>query len=421
MVRNATALYAVRFATYVVPLVTLPYLTRVLGPESFGRLAFYQAFSFWIALLLEYGFGLSATREVAQLRASPAALSRIAAEVLGSKLVLVVPVLALSLAGPRWIPSFHGGTAYLVWAVGAAVFQGFNPLWYFQGREQLQVPAALDFAGRVVAAGAIFLAVRAPADGPVVLALQAVTSAVVTVVTTALMYRDLSWRTPTLEGTRKALKAGSVLFLLRLTNNLYTTLNTLPLGLLVPFSLVGFYAAADKVVRAALGLFGPLSQALFPHISHLVSEDRTRAHRLARLSLVAMAAAGCLMAAGVIVLAPVLVRLLFGPGYEPAIPVVRILALLMPLSAANNVLGTQWMIPLGLERSFTLTVAAAGVVNVLLAWVLAPSHGPAGMAVAVTSTEAFVTLAMLTILRRRGMLPFGAGADKRATAREGGS
>src|SRR5258708_16352230 len=80
---NALALYGVQIAGYVIPLVTLPYLARVLRPEAFGLLLFGQSFALWASLVIEYGFGLSAAREIAQnpgkhnLLASPPAASLI--------------------------------------------------------------------------------------------------------------------------------------------------------------------------------------------------------------------------------------------------------------------------------------------------------------------------------------------------------
>ena len=64
--KNAAALYAIQFAGYIVPLVTLPYLSRVLGPAGFGLLLFSQSFALWASMIIEYGFNLSATRDVAR-------------------------------------------------------------------------------------------------------------------------------------------------------------------------------------------------------------------------------------------------------------------------------------------------------------------------------------------------------------------
>src|SRR5918992_2734801 len=87
---NAAALYAGQFAIAVLPLVVLPYLARVLGPAQLGVVVFVQYFSFLVGALLEYGFGLSATREVARTRADPDAMAATVAGVVGAKALLIL-------------------------------------------------------------------------------------------------------------------------------------------------------------------------------------------------------------------------------------------------------------------------------------------------------------------------------------------
>ncbi|MCY3131480.1 flippase, partial [Acinetobacter baumannii] len=148
--------------------------------------------------------------------------------------------------------------------------------------------------------------------------------------------------------------------------------NTFILGLFAPPQVVGYYAGAEKISKAFLGLLAPVSQALYPRLSHLVRNAPQEAARLARLGLWTMGLGGVVLGLGVLALARLLVRFLLGEGYEPAVLPLRILALLLPLIALSNVLGIQWMLPLGLDRSFNAIIVGAGLVNLALAVVLAP-------------------------------------------------
>ncbi|GEA16564.1 O-antigen transporter [Moorella sp. E308F] len=403
--QNILYLYGVRFAGYLIPLFTLPYLARVMGAETFGLLAFAQSFALWLALLVEYGFNLSATRDVARYREDASRVAGIAAGVLGAKGLLLV--LSLGIAGLSWLaaPLFHDHSALLWWAWLAAIFQGLSPLWYFQGIERMQTPALLDIGSRVLVMLGIFALVKAREDAWRVLALQAFGNGMAVGLSLNLMYREVRFRLPTLWDTWQALRLGFSMFFFRSAVSLYTTANAFILGLFVAPALVAYYAGAEKIAKAVLALVGPISQALYPRVSHEIARDYSRARRLARFSLFVMGLSGGLMAAGLIIAAPLAVRVLLGPGYEPAVPVLRLMALLLPIIALSNVFGIQWMLPLGLDRNFNVIIVSAGLLNLVLAVLLAPRFGPQGMAWAVVISEAFVTLAMYVILSRLGLSP----------------
>src|ERR1700757_4119306 len=92
---NLVILYSAHFCNYVLPLVTIPYVVRVLGPRNWGLVAFAQAFANYVSLLIEYGFGLSAVREVARHRDHPDELAGIVSGVLGARGMLMLASLAL--------------------------------------------------------------------------------------------------------------------------------------------------------------------------------------------------------------------------------------------------------------------------------------------------------------------------------------
>ena len=92
--------------------------------------------------------------------------------------------------------------------------------------------------------------------------------------------------------------------------------------------------------------------------------------------------------------APTVVALLLGPGYEDAVPVLRVLALLVPIIAVGTVLGLFWALPFGRDRVLLLVTATAGLVNVALVVVLVPRMAALGMA-ALGMASAVVTAELL--------------------------
>ncbi len=403
---NALSLYSVQLVGYVFPLLVLPYLARVLGPQSLGLLGLFQSLALWLVLVVEYGFQLSATREIARLRGDSESTARVVAGVVGAKALLAVASLLLCGGLTIWVPVFHNNPAYLFWAWSSGIAQALSPWWYFQGIEQMRGIATIDIITRAISTLAVLLVVRSPEGGIWVLAFQALASAASTGAATWWMFRNVAARVPALSDVTKALRMGLSMFFFRSTVGLYTTANTLILGLLAPPVLVGYFSGAEKMTKGAIGLVGAASQALFPRMSHLVSHDPPAARRLLRTSALLMVVGAVCVSALLGAPARLWVRILLGPEYNAAVPVLRLMVLLVPLIALSNILGVQWMLPHRMDKAFNGVVVLGAIVNLTLAIALAPRFGASGMALAVVGAEASVTLGMYTVLRLRGLHPF---------------
>jgi len=404
--RNAAVLYLQQAASYILPIITIPYLARVLGPHAWGVVVFAQGFSNWLSRLLEYGFNLSATREVAARRTETGEVADIVCGVLGAQALLVAGAGLASIVAALTVPSFQDRELYVVLAWLAAIAQGLNPLWFYQGFEDMRLPALLSVTARLIATGGVFVLVTSPEDGWIVLALQVVAGLAATGIAIGMIYRRVPARLPTLRAAWGAFVQGWRVFLLRGSITLYSTANVFLLGLFVPPNQIAFYGAAERITNACYDSLSPISQALFPHMSRLVRTDRKRAERVARNSLFMLGGVGLMASTAIFFLAPVVVRVLLGAKYVDAIPVLRIMSLIPLLAAVSNLLGVQWMVPLGLERQMNRAIVAAGLFNVMLVPLLAPRFGALGAATAVVCAELVVTLGMYVTLRRLRLDPF---------------
>jgi PST family polysaccharide transporter len=401
----------VQIATYVIPLITVPYLARVLGVAGWGLVAIAQGFGSYVGVLGEYGFSLSATREVARHRDDRNKLAHILAGVLGAKLMLVAAAFPLAIAAGRWVPVFREHPALLWAGMFWALAQGFSVMWYFQGLERMRLVAMLDISAKVLATAGVFLLVRRPEDGWLVLVLQGCGFLISAAIGLSLVYRELPFRLPSWAGSWEALRMGWTMFLFRSSVSLYTAGNAFILGLFVSPEFVGYYAGAEKISRACLGILNPISQTLYPRLSHLVSHAQNRAAQLVRISIGIMGAAGTAIGILVFLLSPVIVHIILGAHFGPSVRVLRVLALLVPLVAMGNVLGIQWMLPLGMDRAFNKIILAAGFINLVLALILAPAYTDMGMAWAVVMAETFVSVSMYLVLRSQKLDPLSYRTD----------
>lgn len=404
--QNLLALYGVQFANYLLPLITLPYLTRVLGPESWGSLVVVQSFAQYLSLLVEYGFNLSATREVARRRTDKQSLSGFLVAVSGAKLILATLAVGLAFILSQWVDNLSQDPRLLWCGVYWAIAFGFSPIWFFQGLERLPLVAGLEVGAKLAVLLPIFILVRTPDDAWIVLLLQGMASTLTAGLGLWLAGREVSFRLPSLHELKEAFHLGWTMFLFRSVVSLYTVGNVFILAFFLPPQQVALYAGAERLTKALLGMLEPINRAFFPRLIHLASQSTKDAAYLARRVVLVMGLGSLGAALLLFGAAPLIVRLLLGAGYEGAVEVMRVLVLLFPIVALSNALGIQWMLVLGKDRAFNVIISSAGLLNLLLALFLIPRMGHVGMACAVVLVEVFVTGTIWLYLWQRGKTPW---------------
>ena len=409
VITNIFSMYGIYCSTYLLAVVTVPYLSRTLGPAAWGVLAAIQSFGGCLLLGVEFGFTFSGTRDAARATGDRDSLREVVSAVQGAKFVLGLLGCALALVVELSMPLFRDHPDTFWWGIAWAVFQGSNLMWFFQAIERMRLMATLDFVIRAIAVAATFIYVQGPGDIWVALACQAGASFFSLVVSLVLVSKITGFKVPKLSAVRNALAGSAKTFIPRNASTLFSVGNTFLLGFFARPEIVGFYAGADRICRALTGLLAPASEAVYPRLSHVATQSRNRTLRLARLGALIMCSVGMAMAAFMWLLSPLLVRLLLGPGYEAAIAPLRILSLLAPLIALRNVLTIHWMLPLDLEKELNSVVLACGALNVVLAIAIAPRFGGVGMAWVVVATQASAALGVWFVLRWMRLDPFSNG------------
>jgi polysaccharide transporter, PST family len=403
---NLISLYGVQLLTYVVPLVTLPFLARVLGPIRWGELAFAESYAIYISLIIEYGFTLSASRQIAQDPENTSIRSRQLAGVVGAQIVLAV----LSLLGTAALSVNHSILgAYrglLAWAYLLAVARACTPIWYFQGLQRMRFVALMNVTANLLATGAIFLFVRSPDDTWMPLVFRAAAALLALIAGFIVAYRETPFQRPNISLSKRTLREGASLFMFNGAVSLYSSANVLLMGLLAPPSSVALFAGAEKIAKASIGIMNPITQTFYPRITYLLKHDPRQAMGTAKMSLCMTLGAGCLACAFFFLGAPILVRLLLGPQFIQSVLVLRILAFLSPAMAIAFVLGVQWMVPLRMDWTYLRIMLFAGTLNVLLAVVLVPRYQAIGMAVSAVSAEMVVALSIVFTLAQRRLDPW---------------
>ena len=385
----------------IAPLLTTPYLARILGPEGWAPVLLAQGIAALIALLLEFGFDLSGTRDLAMTN-DREARARLIGDIHAARLLLIPVAAIIILAIARLVPLIGAHPTLVLWTFAAAVTRGCSPVWIFQGAGIPEGAVLIDAAGKLGGALAVFAVVHASSDGWRVLALQSAGAAIPLLLLGWRAYRLFAPAPLTIVGARRALARGWAVFSFRGASAVYMQANILIVGALGSPTAVTMFGGAERVIRAGINLFTPITQALFPRVARAVPIGAEASRRVLIEVTWMLGGIGLAITLITLLAAGPIIHLLFGPGYEAAIPLLRGLSLLPTLIAIGTVLGIHWAIPLGQERFFLRSVLIAGAISLTCAGLLIPRVGAWGMVIGATAAELWVAGALLHRVRHHG-------------------
>lgn len=400
---NIIALFTLKGAEYIVSFITLPYLLRVLGPERYGMIVFAQTIINYGNLVVDYGFNLTAPRDVAQ--ADKQELPRQFSAVLTSKILIMAAVLLVG-----GVAVYAASDLLNIWLLlctlpallGNAIF----PIWYFQGIQQMRFITIFNIIARTISVAGIFLLVREEGDYCMAAFLQSVVPLLAGAISLGMLLTSSRrlFVKPSMAMIKGKLKEGWDIFLSTVFINLYTNSNIFILRIMTNDTCVGYFAAASKLIEAVKGLLMPISNAIFPHIAVLVKESPQAAVAFICKTVRIIGAIGLVLSLAVLLLAEPLVGLVMGEAYTESIRMLQIISFLPFIIGLSNVFGIQTMVTFGMQKLFSRILMVSAMLNFVLVIPLVYLWEGIGLSAAVVCVESFVTISMYIMLRRNGIV-----------------
>ena len=405
VVGNAASVMTVQAGSYILPLVNIPYLLRVIGPEHYGLIAFSQAVMAYFVTLNDYGFNLSATRELAMHRDDIRLRSELYSTVMAIKLMFCLVSFCTLCVLVLFVPRFHANGSIFFASFGIVIGSLLFPQWFFQGIEKMYWISMVNLTANLLFTAGIYVLVRTPGDFLKAAIVQASGKLLAGILGFAILFWKEGVRVvvPSWAQIWHRLHDGWHLFMSTAAATLYTSSNAVVLGFVCGMTQVGYFSAAYKLFAAGQMLVSPMCQAIYPHVCSLAARSRDAAVQYLRKAMVVIG--GITLAGGLVVLlfAPLIVRIFMGPKYGPSVMVLRFMALTPFACAVNNIYGTQGMLNFGMKAEYSYTIVIAAVFSNLILFPLCYEFKAPGAASAALVTETVVTLAMGIMLAKRGV------------------
>ncbi|HQI41244.1 MAG: transporter [Ignavibacteriales bacterium UTCHB2] len=405
LVRNFTSLSLLQLANYIFPIITLPYLVRVLGPEKYGLINFATAFTAYFNIITDYGFNLSATQEVSVNRNNKEKVSEIFSSVLIIKILLfllsTVILFLVVIIFPLFRSDYDLYAITFIGVLGTVLF----PLWFYQGIEQMKYILIINVVVRAISIVIIFLIVKVENDYLLLAIIYTVTQLLIGIIGLIFAIRkyELKYLLSSKNQLIDQLKKGWDLFLSSIWINLYTTSNVFILGLFAPNNVVGYFAAANKIRIAFQGILSSMSQSVFPYVNKLLSESYQKFISFNKKLLKISVTVGVIISVFLFLFAEPIVNIVLGSEYSASIIVLRIIAWLPLIIFLSNVFGIQTMLPLNYHKNFAKILFFAAVINLIISFLIVPMFLAIGTSISVLITEIFVTVSFFIFIKRKNI------------------
>lgn len=404
LLHNIAALASLQATNYMLGLLTIPLVTRALGVESWGHVAFAQIVLNYFMWVTNWGFHLSATKKIAAHRGDTLAISQIfmgtwiAQWALGL-LVIVALVLMVTI-----VPMSNAYRSLYLCGVGLIVGNILFPAWFLNGAERMRELALIQIVAKVATLPLIFWLVTDKDDAVVFIAINGATGVLSGLLALGWIFKNLpvQWLVPRGQFVFDQLKDGAGLFGTSMWISLYSSLAPIFLATLVGPVAVGTFALADRARAATQAVMAPATNALFPRMSQLYVGDQDAMPRLLYRSGTLMAIAAFLCSAFLWLFAKPITYLLGGSEFSDAAQVLTWLSPVPLLMGLSAFLGIHVMLPAGKTKTYNGIYAIAGVVQLIAIGPLILAKGLIGAPIAMLITESFVTVAMAVYAVRNG-------------------
>ena len=314
----------------ILPLVTTPFLIRVIGMEKFGILEFAKAISFYFTIFVTYGFRYSATKHITLHKDDKNIIGQIVSSVYSIKMVIIFICILIMCLLIVFVPKIRAESTYLLGFFSVVVASSLFPTFAFQGLDKMRWLTSLNLVSKILFLTSLFIFIQSPSDAilfPIILAGVDMLRLIVALFV-LYAYLKIPFKWPKWYIILQQIKEGIHIFLSQLAVMFYSRFPTIFLGFSGGPTLVAIYTLGDKITRITEGMLDPYMQSLYPIVYQKISTNLEGGinyiKHLAKISLLIMGAIGI----GYWFLADEIINLLAGKSLPKAAEILRLHAFL---------------------------------------------------------------------------------------------
>ncbi|MDD4601008.1 MAG: oligosaccharide flippase family protein [Negativicutes bacterium] len=365
---NTFMQYLMTLATYVFPLITFPYFTRILEPKTYGVITFITATMTYLQLLVDFGFNLSATKDIAENQTDEKYIGVVLGTVTEAKMFLLLLSFVIYSVLIFNIPLLKKNILLSYLYFGPIILSVWIPDYLFRGIEQMGMITVRFVASKTVATVLTFVLVLSPKDVMWIPILNILAS----LITVALTWYQIKKRLKiniyfvTIHTVKEKLQESFIYFVSSFATTAYGAINTVMIGVLaLPAEQIAYWGVSYTLITAAQFVFYPVINSLYPHMAARRDFD------LVKMILKLFMPAIIVTTIAVFYFAAPIILFFSGKNYAEAVPVFRAMLFVLVFSFPAMVIGFPVLGVIGKVKQTTTTTILSGIFHVVGLFLLA--------------------------------------------------
>ena len=378
-------------SNFIFPLITFPYVSRILLPIGTGKVAFATSIVTYFSMFAQLGIPTYGIRVCAQVRDDKEKLSRTVQELLCISIWTTAAAYLLFFIGLWAVPRMRTDKSLFLIVSTMIFFNSIGMEWLYKGLEEYSYITIRSIIVKIISVGAMFLLVKSKEDYVIYGGISIFASSASNVLNFMNAHKYVSLRPTGKYNFRQHMKPIMIFFAMSCATTVYTNLDTVMLGFIKTDEDVGYYNAAVKIKGILVSIITSLGTVLLPRASYYIEHNLKREfEEITKKAINFVCVAALPMMVYFILYAREGIYFLSGDTYGGSVLPMQILMPTLFFIGLTNIMGIQVMVPLGKEKWVLYSVTLGAIVDMIINAVLIPGMASSGAAIGTLIAEAAV-------------------------------
>lgn len=360
LLSNTVYLYILTIVKMIFPLITLPYLTHVLSVETYGSVAYVKSYMSYVQLILDFGFLLSATKNIAVAKGKDdKRIEYIVGDTLVEKLLLLGAAAVITFLAVIFIPILCANQVFLWLYFFAIAITILLPDFLYRGIEKMECVTIPYTVAKIIAIVLTLILIKDDSDLMLIPVFEIISNAVAVLISFILLKKlDIRIRFSNIKTWFHDLKESAVYFMSNFATTVFGALTTIIVGILLDETDVAYWSVCMQIVSAAKSLYTPISNSIYPYM--ITNRDLKLVTKIRNLMTIPMVIGSVI----VMLFGEQIMFIICGKSYEYAGYILKLLLPVIVVSFYSMLYGWPVLGAIGKVHQTTISTVVAAVIQV---------------------------------------------------------